>query len=86
MTRNELILAARMLTECADHYGNHCCNDVDELMWHGWTIEERQKFVKEYYDNIGEAENYDCNWLHLMDWTIMAILADKLVREAENGT
>ncbi len=74
----EKILAARFLREVAEHYGNHGCNDVDEIVWQSWSIDERKEFVKEYHEWNGDPEEYDSDWLHLPDHAIMDFLAHKL--------
>jgi hypothetical protein len=82
MTRKEKLLIAKFLDLAADEFGNHGCNDVEKSIWDGWTIAERRKFVKEYYEYNGEPEEYDPDNLHLPDFCIMDYGAAKLRGEA----
>lgn len=78
MTYNEKKLAAQMLEIAGEKFGNHSCNDVDESFYNGWTIEERQKFVKEFHEWNGDPEEYNEKFLHLPDFALMSFLANKL--------
>jgi len=80
LTDKEKKLTAHFLELAADEFGNHGCNNVEERVWAGWTIEERQQFVKEFYESNGDPENYDPNFLHLHDYAIMSFLAKKLTK------
>lgn len=81
LNEKEQQLAAYCLGEASKHYGNHVCNDVEEKVWDGWTKEERQQFVKGFYEYNGDPEEYDPNCLHLPDFAIMRYLANKLSGE-----
>ena len=83
MTPNEMKLAAEMLKIADDEFSNHGCNDVDDSVWDGWTIEERQQFVKEFHEWNGDPEEFDPNFLHLQDFCIMGFLAEKLKKSVE---
>ena len=83
MNDKEKQLAAEFLELAGSEFSNHGCNDVDESFWKDWTLEERQQFVKEYYDYNGDPETYDPDFIHLPDWAIMKFLAHKL--ENNNG-
>ena len=48
----------------------------------GWTLEERQQFVKEFHEWNGDPEYFNKDWLHLGDSTIMSFLAYKLETDA----
>jgi hypothetical protein len=78
MTSKELKLAAHFLQEARDEFANHGCNDVPESVWKDWTIEERQRFIKEYHEYNGDTEEYNPSNLHVEDWAIMAFLSHKL--------
>lgn len=78
LTDNEKNLAAYMLELAKRNFINHTRNDVDGKAWDGWTIEERKKFIKDYYDHMGEPGAFDENNLHLEDWELMNFLARKL--------
>ena len=78
MTINELKLAAEMLQLAEQEFSNHGCNDVEDSVYDGWTLEERQQFVKEYHDWNGDPHEYDHNFLYLPDFAIMSFLAYKL--------
>lgn len=73
-----LKLAAKMLETSASQFSNHGCNNVQDSVYEGWTLEERQEFVKEFHDKNGDPEEYSPNHLHLADWCLMDFLADKL--------
>ena len=72
-----------MLELASNKFGSHCCNDVKNSVYKDWTIEERQKFVKEYHDWNGDPEEYDTKFLHLPDFAIMSFLAHKLESDGE---
>jgi hypothetical protein len=78
ISKKELALAAKMLELASDQFSNHGCNDVDENVYAGWTLEERQQFVKEFHEWNGDPEEYEETFLHLGDSTIMSFLAAKL--------
>lgn len=78
MTRKENKLASYFLELASDEFGNHGCNDVEDEVWENWTLEERQKFIKEYHEWNGDPEEYDENYLHLPDFAIMSFLSHKL--------
>ena len=78
ISKKELALAAKMLELASDTFSNHGCNDVDENVYDGWTLEERQQFVKEFHEWNGDPEEYEETFLHLGDSTIMSFLAAKL--------
>ena len=78
ISKKELALAAKMLELASDQFSNHGCNDVDENVYDGWTLEERQQFVKEFHEWNGDLEEYEETFLHLGDSTIMSFLAAKL--------
>ena len=78
MNTKEIKLAAKFLKLSSEEFGNHCCNDVKDSVYDGWTIEERRKFVKEYHEWNGDPEEYDEDYLQLADFAIMSFLAHKL--------
>lgn len=78
ISKKELALAAKMLELASEQFSNHGCNDVDENVYDGWTLEERQQFVKEFHEWNGDPEEYEETFLHLGDSTIMSFLAAKL--------
>lgn len=82
MNSKERKLAMEMLEHAAEDFSTHGCNDVPELYFRGWTLEERRKFVKEFHDYNGDPEEYDENFLHLQDFCIMSFLAHKLKNDA----
>lgn len=81
MTNKERILSAKLLELASEEFGNHCCNDVDESYFTNWTTEERQKFVKEYYNYNGSPEDYNPKYLLLPDFALMGFLSHKLLKE-----
>jgi len=78
ISKKELALAAKMLELASEQFDNNGCNDVDENVYEGWTLEERQKFVKDFHEWNYSPEEYDETFLHLGDSTIMSFLASKL--------
>ncbi len=79
MNYKERVLAAKLLKLSADEFGNHGCNDVDDDMYEGWTLAERQQFVKEFHDWNGDQEEYDPRHINLPDFCLMDYLASKLL-------
>jgi len=83
MNQKEKQLAAKMLELASETFSNHGCNDVEESVYEGWTLQERQQFVKEYHqwnEHREDPIDYDPNFLHLGDSTIMSFLAYKLTK------
>ena len=78
MNKKEKILAAKMLEMASDEFSNHGCNDVEDSVYEGWTLEERKQFVKEFYEWSGYPEHFNEQYLHIGDSTIMSFLAYKL--------
>ena len=78
MTTKEKQLAAKMLEMASYEFSNHGCNDVEDSVYEGWTLEERQQFVKEFHEWNGDPEEYSPTFLHLGDSTILSFLAHKL--------
>jgi len=81
MTENEKKLAAELLDMASDEFSNHGCNDMDESVYEGWTLEERRKFVKEFWAWNGSPEEYDKNRLHIGDSSLMAFMSHKLLSD-----
>lgn len=81
MKNKEKQLAAKMLELASEQFSNHGCNDVEDSVYDGWTLEERKQFVKEFHDWNGDPEDYNETFLHLSDSTIMSYLASKLKGE-----
>ncbi len=84
MNKKELELAAELLENASDAFSNHGCNDVNDKIYIGWTLEERQKLVQEFYEWNGDPEEYDPTFLHLSDFMLMSFLADKLKEQAND--
>ena len=78
MNIKEKQLAAKMLELASEQFSNHGCNEVEDSVYDGWTIEERKGFVKNFHDWNGDPEDYDEDFLHIGDSTLMAYFADKL--------
>lgn len=79
MTQKEKELTAKMLELASNEFSNHGCNDVEDSVYEGWTLEERRQFVKEFHEWNGDPEEYNENFLHLGDSTLMSFLGYKLV-------
>lgn len=80
MTHKERLLAADMLDMAVNAFSAHTCNDF--LFPDEWTLEEKQEFVKSYYEWIGSPEEYDPQHLFLPDYAVMEFLADLLREES----
>jgi hypothetical protein len=78
MKIKEIQLAAKMLDKASDVFGEYRCNNVKDSFYDGWTLEERQQFVKEMHDWNGDPEEYDPEIIHMPDFAIMSFLAYKL--------
>jgi hypothetical protein len=78
MTRKEKLLAATMLKMASDVFSNHGCNDVEDSVYARWSTEERLRFIREFHEWNGDIKEFDENFLHLGDSTIMSFLAYKL--------
>jgi len=84
MNVKETELLKQILKIASRDFAQHGCNDVDDKLFTDWTIEEREKFVKEYHDYNGDPEEFDRGYLHLPDFAIMNYLAHKLANPVEN--
>jgi len=80
MTVQEIQLTAKLLDLAADTFSNHGCNDVSEEMYEGWTKEQRQALVKEFHEWNGDPEEYDPEFLHLGDSSLIAFFAAKILQ------
>lgn len=78
MEKHELILIAALLELASDRFARHICNDLDGSFFADWTAEEHQKLVKDFHDWNGDPEEFNPNFLHLPDFSLMDYLADKL--------
>ena len=78
MKEKEKLLVGIMLEKASTVFGRFGCNDVPDSIYNGWTIEERQEFVKEYHEWNGDPEEIDKDDLCLPDFAIMAFLAYKM--------
>ena len=82
MNAKEKQLVVKMLEMASDEFSNHGCNDVGDSTYEGWSLEERQQFVKEFHEWNGDPEDFDKDRLNLGDSTIMSFLAHKLKTDA----
>ncbi len=80
MTRKERGLAADFLDRAAEEFSNRSCNDFD--FPESWTREEKQNFIRGYYENNGDPEEYDPKDLTIADFAAMGYLAALLRGEA----
>jgi hypothetical protein len=78
ITDNELKLIRNLLQMATFEFGKHGCNDVDDEIYAGWTLNERKAFVKGFYEYNGDPENYNETNLHLPDYALMGFMAAKL--------
>ncbi|MBL4886752.1 MAG: hypothetical protein JKY95_19775 [Planctomycetaceae bacterium] len=70
------LLAAQMLADYCDKLSDNCCNDWEYP--DDWTLEEKQKFKKDYHDWNGDPEVYDDDHLNLPDFAVAALLSAQL--------
>ena len=78
MTNKEILLAAKVLDIADEEFSHYGCNDLEESVYDGWSLEERQEFVKEFHNWNGDPEEYDEDMLDLPDFAVMAFLSHKL--------
>jgi hypothetical protein len=81
MTQKEKILISILLDLASDEFATHGCNDLDDAFWAGWTKEERQELMKDFHKYNGDPENYDPEFLHVGDSSLMGYFSKKLLRE-----
>lgn len=75
MNDKEKSLAANLLNIASDEFGNHGCNDVSEQVFKDWSLNERQKFVKEFHEWNGDPDEYNENFLHIPDLCINGLFS-----------
>lgn len=78
MEKHEFELAAKLLDQASDRFGSDICNDWDFPA--EWTLEQKQKFVKEAHEWNGDPEEYNPNFLHMPNFFVMGFLAAKLAK------
>ena len=71
-------LAAYLLNLAADKFQSHSCNDLDEEIWEGWTMEDRKELISEYYKSIDEPQEAEEGHTNIEDFVLMRFLADEL--------
>ncbi len=76
VSKNEKELCIKMLELLSDILGNRCCNDFD--FPESWSKEEVIKFVKDYHDWNGDPEEFSEEYLHLPDFGVVSLLAERL--------
>lgn len=80
MRQGEQLLASRLLRMAADHYGNHCCNDIDKEMFEGISADE--KHLMEVDWNAFNCPRLDKDQYvpfdHIGDYAWMAYFARQL--------
>lgn len=81
MNTKEKKLASVLLDMASSEFGHHGCNDVDEKIYEGWSIEERRALVKAFHEYNGDPQEYDENHLHIPDFALMGFFSDKLEKE-----
>ena len=75
MNSKELLLASKFLDLASDEFSNHCCGEVDDNFWDGWTKEEKEQLAKEIHAWNGDN---DAECLLNYDWLLMRFLSYKL--------
>lgn len=78
MNIKETALAADMLNKLGDILANNICNDWEYP--EGWTLADKQAFMKEYHEWNGDLEEYDDSDLdqHIGDFMVADFLAHKM--------
>lgn len=84
ITEKELKLAVKMLDYASDVFGSHCCNDLPEEFWKGWTHDERMEFYRQYEIWNSEGRDYDPEMYRLHDYAVMGFLAHKLSNDIKS--
>jgi hypothetical protein len=82
MTKNELILAARLLDLASDLFSNHCCNDLDLDEMTPQEAHEFQRRMHEWNGDPEEAPPIE-DATHSLDFFVMAFLAHLLRESAD---
>ena len=77
MTPKEKKLIIDFLEEYYEELSGHGCNDWEFPS--DWTKKEKRQFVKEFHEWNGDPEEYNENFLHLQDSSIMHFLSVKLI-------
>jgi hypothetical protein len=78
MTVKEIQLAGRLLKLAADIFSNHGCNDMEPNIWGNFTVEDRKRLVREYFEDNNEPEEAAEGHDDLEDYCVMYFLAKKL--------
>lgn len=86
MTHGELQLAAVLLSEAADKFSNHVCNDLSDAAKNTITQGEWDILNKEYLERNGTPEEYEAGKILSYDWLWMRHLAHKLKMHTEADT
>ena len=86
MTKQELILSAKLLRMAADEFSNHGCNDVEpELVGH-FTQEQDKALCEEIRTWNGDPTS---DWPKSLRWAgddgLMDFMAYKLEQESRNA-
>ena len=80
--KKELELLMKFLDELDDVFSCAGCNDWDFPA--DWTNEEKIKFVKEFHNYNGDPEEFDEEFLHMADFSVLGLLKKKLENHFEN--
>lgn len=84
MTNKEKILMSGLLQIAGFQFSHHTCNNVPDILFHDWSLKEKQQLAKEIEDWNCTPEEYDKDNLEFTDWILMSFLADKLLKEVGN--
>ena len=77
MLTKEKALIVSFLDVLSEILSSNCCND-----WsfpEDWSQAEKYNFVREYHEYNGDPETFDGNHLHLPDFSVISLLAHKLL-------
>lgn len=82
LNQNELEILDQFLDELSDRFRNDGCNDWDFPK--NWTEEEKRKFVKEFHAWNGDPEEYNPNFLVLMNFSALSMIRRRLKQKSHD--
>lgn len=88
MTRAVAMLSARLLSEAAQEYGNHGCNDMDMEVFADMTASEITGLLSTFHkwDRAANPEDWEPRKLaHIPDFLWFHFCAAQVRREAQDA-
>lgn len=82
MTKEEKLLASRLMKLAADEFGNHGCNDMDMTMFNGIAPDARQQMLTDFniYNRTEAIDVRPIEYVYDSSW--MSYLAHRLREES----